>query len=439
MHMLIRTTSTIDTPRELLNADRARLSAYATMLRHRILRKGGTYEVPEDALRLSADAVITEEVRHVAQRLFSTELRFVVVVGIGGSNLGSEAVYDAIYGAHDHLEERMPKLLVLDTISDTAFRGVSEALLRSVHKEEFAILIVSKSGTTTETIANATTLVSLLTEKFSDILSRVVAITDKGSPLFIWAEKEHVTTLTIPEKVGGRWSVFSSVGLLPLLLTGIDVSSLQKGATEFALTATEADPMQDPALRLAFALVAANRAGAHILDLFLFDPDLESLGKWTRQLFAESLGKDRDTEGRVVTGGLSPVVTIGSTDLHSVAQLNLAGPRDKVTIFVRAPKAVSIKISKSNLANLAGGIAGKNSDIIMGAIIQGTIAAYAARRLPIADIEFTKGITPDGIGAYMTLMMATVMYMAEIMHLNAFDQPAVEEYKRETRRILNGA
>ncbi len=431
------TIKNTDIPPEIVETGRSRLTAFAKMLEHRVERKIGPYEIPEDALRLPVDAHLLEDVRHVAERFVSTRLKYVVVVGIGGSNLGTEAVYNATLGARTYLTEHIPKLLVLDTLSASAHNAVVERLTICADLEEFVIVIVSKSGTTTETIANASCLLEKLTEHFGSVTKRVVVISDTHSPLDRWAEDEGIYSLAIPEKVGGRWSALSAVGLLPLLLTGVNIPDLRKGAAHLLPTVTSTDVAENPALRLAFALLAALARGAHILDLFIFDPDGEALGKWTRQLFAESLGKEMTRKGNAVGGTLTPTVAIGSTDLHSVAQLNLAGMKDKVTLFIRSGTHGMMVIPKNDpLAALVPGLAGKDAAEIMRAISGGTQAAYTKRALPHMDLEFPSGFTAEAIGEYMTLMMATVMYMAELLDVNAFDQPAVEEYKSETRRIL---
>lgn len=426
-------------PEELVEASRARLLAYAKLLRHRAEGKTGHYAMHEDALRLPVDAALEGEVTHAAQRLWNNRLKYVIVIGIGGSNLGTEAVYQAAYGKSDLLRERTPKLLVLDTVTPRMLRDVTRALLRSGNADEFAIDIVSKSGTTTETVANADILLAALTEHFGDISSRIVVTTEHGSPLAQWAERKGIAALSIPAKIGGRFSVMSAVGLLPLALCGVDIAALRAGAHHVTHSVTEGHPVDDPALRLALAIYAAYKKGVHMLDLFFWDPDLEMLGKWTRQLISESLGKEHDRKGLGRRLGITPTVSIGSVDLHSMVQLDLAGPRDKFTLFVRRETEEHMHIARdAEIGEIVRGLPGKDTADILDALYGGTIAAFKKRELPFAELTLP-GAGVDAIGAYMTLMMATVMYLAELMDLNAFDQPAVEEYKRETRRILESS
>lgn len=399
-----------------------------------LLRKRGEYLAPLEALRTPFDPRFAEDAGKIAEKFWNTHLKYVVVVGIGGSNLGAEAVYDALRAAVDQKAHKGPRLLFVDTVSPALLERKLDLLLHEVrHADEILINVISKSGATTETAANFDWLYARLAPHIPRLSSRVVVTSDAGSALFRRAAEAGFATLAIPRPVGGRYSVFTPVGLFPLQLCGVDVGALTKGARD-AIDAALA--LDNSAARAADAIARAKNAGATMINFFYFNPELESLGKWCRQLYAESLGKEFDRNGRTVRAGMTPIVSIGSTDLHSTAQLYFGGPRDKFTMFTYVPAKMSARIpDDAPLAGLVSGIGGRTPEEIMSAIYGGTVAAYRARRLPFGEVSIG-AVSPYALGAYMAWQMLVVVFLGELWNVDAFDQPAVEEYKRETKRIL---
>ena len=167
--------------------------------------------------------------------------------------------------------------------------------------------------------------------------------------------------------------------------------------------------------------------GKNIHDSFFFHPELESLGKWYRQLMGESIGK----EG----GGITPIVTIGSIDLHSMAQLYLGGPKDKTTEFIYSNKSAEGAIPQEALFPSLNTVSGKSISVVMSAIQEGTSTAYQKQQLPFFEIAFDE-VNCFELGSYMQYKMMEIMYLAHLLKINAFDQPQVELYKIETKRIL---
>ncbi len=397
-------------------------------------QKTGAYKTPEHSLRLPLDPSIMLEVRHHAERYFSTQLRYVVVVGIGGSNLGTQAIYDALRTGDYVAALGHPKIIFADTLSTTFLRDTAEIFQTEIsYPEEILINLISKSGSTTESIANFELIYAMLVRRFPSIISRIVVTTDHGSKLWIAAEKKGMGLLPIPKEVGGRFSVFSAVGLFPLTVSGIDTMQLIEGARDVLVSSTQKD---NPALRLAESIYLAHRSGASILNFFFFNPVLESLGKWARQLYAESLGKEQDRGGRVIRAGITPIVSIGSTDLHSMAQLYFGGPRDKMTLFLHITERSTLRIPEKGLfTDLAPALKNKSPDAIMKAIYDGTIAAYDTHKFPYGEI-LLPAISPYALGMFLELHMMTVMYLGEMLHVNTFDQPNVEDYKKVTKHLL---
>ncbi len=362
-------------------------------------------------------------------RHLSPSLRFIIIIGIGGSNLGTMAVYDALFGKDDALRSRTPKMLFLDTVSTSALRAVESVLLRCTSQDEFAIFVISKSGATTETIANAEALHASLAALFPDVLTRFTAITDEGSALWQHAEELGITKLAIPKTVGGRYSIFSNVGLAPLSMIGVDVDGLLDGARRAVRDCTLMGEINPAAVSAAHTYLHAQN-GIRIHNTFVFDPDLESLGKWYRQLLAESIGKSHDV-------GVTPIVSIGSTDLHSMAQLYLAGPHDKFTNFITrpAPDDDAATPSTSPFTGLVDNIEHKTFGTVMSATVGGVTSAYAEQQLPFLSMHLVDR-SPQSLGYFMQMRMIETMYLARLFAINAFDQPAVEMYKKGTRELL---
>ena len=168
--------------------------------------------------------------------------------------------------------------------------------------------------------------------------------------------------------------------------------------------------------------------GHTIHNTFFFAPELESLGKWYRQLMAESLGKD----GK----GLTPIVSIGSTDLHSMAQLYFGGANNTITNIVTAPSKGTVRVPKKLVfPGLVENVSGKSLESIMQAISQGTKTTYKKLKRPMVSIELEK-LDARELGYYLQTRMIEIMYLAQLLDVNAFDQPMVKSYKKETRGLL---
>ena len=183
-----------------------------------------------------------------------------------------------------------------------------------------------------------------------------------------------------------------------------------------------------------------NKEGALVFDLFLFRPELESVGKWYRQLFAESIGKNTTLDGTPTTHRMVPTVSMGSTDLHSVEQMNLSDPSllARMLVRVNVPHWEHKFLSEERVfAPIVPGVAGRAPCQIMDAIYEGVKEAYRARGVRYAEIELPD-TSLETIGALLQFEMCMVMHLAHLLSINAFDQPNVEEYKQATRRILGG-
>jgi len=359
-----------------------------------------------------------------------------IVCGIGGSNLGTMAIAEAVLGKHYPLRNA-PQVFFAETVDANSARELESILQHAIDAKKRVVLnVISKSGTTTETVALFTFLIEIM-KQLPEYRDHIVVTTDKGSKLWDTARQEGYHMLEIPKNVGGRYSVFTPVGLFPLALLGIDIQELIKGAVH-AMSYCLKDGKKNPAALGAVALWQYSKKGKRIHDSFLFSQQLESLGKWYRQLLAESCGKENNLRNRKVNAGITPTVSIGSTDLHSMGQLYLDGPQDKITTFIELDKQEEVYIpNNKNLALLVDNIQGRTMKDIMKAILDGTAESYKKQKMPFMRITLTD-TTEKTIGELMMMKMLETVYLASLLDINPFDQPAVEKYKVETRRILAG-
>ena len=396
------------------------------------------YDDDRGAINLCLDSQALKNVQSLIHEKKKLNPRYVIVVGIGGSSMGTKAVQEAVLGRLYNQGHSSPNILYVETVDPDSLEDMYRLLEEVLEKNENILVnIVSKSGQTLETVANAMILFDLLKRYKDDYQKYVVITTDKESKLWKIAKQLHMDTLEIPPKVGGRYSIFSPVGLFPLGFLDVDIQSLLTGGAIMRKKCLDTNIWDNPAILSAMISYAHYMQGKKISDMFLFAMDFESLGKWCRQLLAESIGKERiltDEKRRV---GITPTVSIGSLDLHSMVQLYLGGPIDKATTFVslnRYNNSIFVP-SHQEFNHLVKNIQGKSLNEIMDAILKGVKIAYAKQKRPFLEV-----ILPDrsesSLGQFIQFKMMETMYLGALMKVNPFNQPRVEDYKRETKRIL---
>jgi glucose-6-phosphate isomerase len=382
-------------------------------------------------LRFAELDACNQQALALAQQLAGTFTQ-VVVIGIGGSDLGTRAVYQAL----KHLSN--PEIELLFTGNTTDPDAVAEVLER-FRPEEALLVFISKSGVTLE----VTSAFMLFLETMRGVIGseaaskRVIAITDpeKGA-LRRMATEQGWYTAAVPSLLGGRFSVFSPVGILPLALVGIDCDALLAGAQEYRSQDRE-QPETSIALAMAQHQVACYRKGQVISVLMTYSSSLAEVTAWFRQLWAESLGKrhHRDGSGRPV--GPFPVSAVGPTDQHSQLQRWTEGPDDTVFTFLstetprndfRVPDAFP---GDADVAYMVGHSLHEIRTIQLNA----TADALAASGKPSATL-MVQTITPESIGGLLMHFMLATAYAAEMLALNAYDQPGVEHGKVLTKQRL---
>lgn len=371
-------------------------------------------------------SVETDEHVRASLRAASTvrkKAKTLVVVGIGGSDLGAKALIRAL-GTEG---------------ADVRFAGASVdpetvgALLDGVDPKTCAINIVSKSGDTIEPTAVFFALRDRLEKKIGKkkTAERIVATTGRTGALRDLADKEGYRTLDIPGEVGGRFSVFTPVGLFPAVFAGVPVRRLVLGARAEVRGFFSTEAVKNGALLFAGLQHAAYaRRFQHVTVLMPYVDALEAVALWFRQLWAESLGKKVDRGGKIVHQGLTPIVAMGPADQHSQLQLYQDGPADKVVTFIETlkyrreivlPKTIGRSMKFGDLSRIER---------------QATARSLASAVRPSGTIMLD-AIGPESVGALLVFFMLATSAMGELLDINVYDQPGVEESKRMIREALD--
>ena len=377
-------------------------------------------EIPEYSLYYPKDWALHETITKLRHEYKG--IKHLVLVGIGGSNLGTEAV-------HSVLDNGKIELSVLDTISAHVLSVVLEKLNKYKKASQIAVCVISKSGNTTETLANASVLIEELKHRFGDaIYKQLIFIGDPKTEVEKYAKKISAHYIYMPKVVGGRYSVATAVGLVPLALLGHNTDDFIAGYLDASKEEYETISA-DSAARIAFYL----QNKYHHYNFFAFDPRLEWLGKWYRQLFAESLGKETTLDDKPVKEAMLPTIST-AVELHSVGQLYFSKVTEVYTDFVTFDdEEVDFKVPKSS--SLGKKLKGLSMQEITTGLYGGVIGAYQDRQLPYRATIFDESL-PYSLGLFMGMRLREVMYVANLMNINAFDQPNVELYKVKTKEIL---
>ena len=380
-----------------------------------------------------------EEIRKIEDMAKEIKSRssYLLVIGTGGSYMGARAVTDLIAG------EDQTKLLFLGY--DINERHILE-VLKTLEGKDYSLCVVSKSGGTMEPMVSFSIMMEDLKARYGEeeAFERTYVITEnKDSLLHDYARETNCHILYVPENIGGRYSVFTAVGLLPMAVHGADIREFVNGAKALASRdAFDGEGLDYAITRLllggyghgtmedaadAFDDAWNSRCGKSMEVFEVYDTYAEYFGNWLLQLFGESEGK----EGK----GIFPTLLLFNRDLHSIGQFLQEGRRDffeTMILFGDRPNACSMAVPDTPLASdLAGLTLGR----INRSVEEGVIAAHSKAGVPLITIGIEE-ISPRSIGGLMYYFMVQSAVSALLMGLNPFNQPGVEKYKREIRNLI---
>lgn len=373
---------------------------------------------------LPDDRKLIREIQAFARRQKKNGWKELVVLGIGGSALGLRAIAEALLSSFDtgmHLH-------VVDNIDPV----VVGELFRHLDWKRTLFIVISKSGTTVEPMAMLALARERLQKKFpKDWQKHLAFVTDPNQGLLREiADQEGIATFDVPERVGGRFSVLSAVGLLPAALAGVNILGLMEGARAMREEIRKSKGLQNPALALAAAQFLLDRKqGKSMTVMMPYSNALFRFSDWYRQLLAESLGKNSKT-------GPTPIQALGTTDQHSQLQLYQEGPNNKWFIFLKVLRPVAdLRLGKNAFPGEMKFLNGKTMGEILNAAHAGTTQSLARAGRPNVTVEMQE-VTANRLGALFMLFEIQVALLGLFYRVNAFDQPGVEASKNITRKIL---
>jgi len=390
---------------------------------------------------LADDRTLIATVR-AAVRRHQAGIENLVVLGIGGSALGNIALQTALNPPYHNLlpagRRRGPRLFVMDNVDPVQFGHLLEVLGPTLRRTLFNV--ISKSGETAETAAQFLIVRDLLAQRLGTraLPRRILITTDARSGTFREiAEREGYDSLPVPDGVGGRFSVLSAVGLFSAAMCGLNVAQLLAGAAAMSKRAAGVTVRKNPATMLALLLHAFYVRGKRLHVMMPYSFQLKDLADWYRQLWAESLGKSQDLDGQPVVVGPTPIRALGATDQHSQVQLYREGPNDKVFIFLEVERfARGVKVPRgSALPEALAYLQGASLARLLNAEKQATEAALMASARPCLTIRFPQ-ITEHTVGQFIMLWEAATTLMGSLLHINPYDQPAVQLGKELTFALM---
>lgn len=353
-----------------------------------------------------------------------------IVIGIGGSYLGARAVLEMIQSPHYNLlAKNSPQIYFTgNSISSTA---LSE-LLALCEGKDVSVNVISKSGTTTEPAVAFRVFRDLLEQKYGKegAAKRIYATTDRArGTLKEFSDRAGYETFVVPDDVGGRYSVLTAVGLLPIAVSGTDIKALMAGAQEAQQALMEPDLMKNDCYRYAAWRNLLYRKGKKIEMMVSYEPAYQMMNEWFKQLFGESEGKD----GK----GIFPASAIFSTDLHSLGQYIQQGERalfETVVRFGKPRAGLTIEADAENADGL-NFLAGKTMDFVNSKAFEGTILAHTDGGVPNLILE-AEDMGERTLGYLIYFLEKACAVSGYLLGVNPFDQPGVESYKQNMFALL---
>lgn len=367
----------------------------------------------------------------------------VLVLGIGGSALGGMAMTEALLKPYWNLlseEQRdgMPRIFFLDNIDPDTMTG----LLDFLDLSKTLVNVITKSGSTAETMSQFMIVKDRLEKELGDNYRyNIVATTDKRTGILRQiAEQEGYKTFVVPDDVGGRFSVFSAVGLLPMALVGIDIDAVVNGIKDMDLALKNTDIKENIAAQNALIhYLMDTKKGKNMSVMMPYSSRLKYVSDWYVQLWAESLGKNKDNEGNDVHVGPTPIKALGATDQHSQIQLYNEGPNNKIINFIRVENFDNI-LEIPNIFEYTGinYLAGKTVNRLMNAEADSTRVALADYERPTVTISIPK-VDAYNLGQLLYMFEVQTAIAGALYNINTFNQPGVEQAKNYTYALMGRA
>lgn len=424
-----------------LNID-AEFNEYKDIIHKIIAELNSNKDKPGQNLQWMNLGYNEETIWYVKEYAALVENRFenILILGMGGSSLGAQAVCEALLPSYwnyltKEQRENFPRIFFLDNIDPDQMTSI----LNILDLKKTLVNVVTKSGSTAEVMAQFMVLKDLMEKELGvDYRKNIIATTDKNVGILKQlSDQEGYKTFYIPDDVGGRFSVFSAVGLLPFALLGINIEEITQGIKDMDLALKNTD--------IHFNIAAQNALIHYLMDIkkgkkisvmMPYSYKLRLVADWYCQLWAESLGKERDRNNNIVNSGQTPVKALGVTDQHSQIQLYNEGPNDKIINFLRVGE-YNTTLEIPNIFEYTGisYLGGKTINRLFNAEADSTMASLIDYQRPNITITVPK-VTPYYIGQLLYMLEVQTAITAALYNINAFDQPGVEQSKNYTYALM---
>jgi glucose-6-phosphate isomerase len=423
-------------------------SAAATVATRKLAQTRGTgwerwRELTNDPMRGEHVRGVKAAVSACKQRNFEN----MVVLGIGGSALGNIAVQSALSSPTWNMmgstsaggKRNGPRLFVIDNVDPAYFGSIMDLCEANGGVEKTLFNVISKSGETAETAAQFMIIREMLKKRLGSAYGgNIVAVTDPATgTMRKICDAEKFLTLPVPDGVGGRFSVLSPVGLFSAAMCGIDIDAMLEGAKDMDAACSREKMLENPAALLASMLVEMGTAKGKPNHVMMpYANNLYLLADWFRQLWAESLGKEKDTQGREVFAGFTPIKALGATDQHSQIQLYREGPNDKVIGLVAVEKfSREVEIPTGLGVDALQYLEGKKMGDLLNAERRATEYALVESLRPNFTITFPQ-VDEYHVGQFINLWQIATAYAGLLLGVDAYNQPAVETGKQATFGLM---
>lgn len=373
-----------------------------------------------------------ERIKKAARRI-QKDSDILIVIGIGGSYLGARAVIESLTSSFTNIlsneQRKAPQILY---VGNSLSPNYINELIEVIGEKDFSINVISKSGTTTEPAIAFRIFREILENKYGidEARSRIYVTTDKErGALKTLADNEGYEKFIIPDNVGGRYSVLTPVGLLPIATAGIDIDKLMKGARLAQERYDDSGIKYNECYQYAVARNILYNKGKQTEILANYEPKMHYFTEWWKQLYGESEGKENK--------GIFPAGVDFTTDLHSMGQYIQEGLRNlfETVITIKTPKSnIIVNMDDDNLDGL-NYLAGKDLDYINKKAMEGTVIAHVSGGVPNIAINIEK-LDEENIGELIYFFELACAMSGNILGVNPFNQPGVEEYKKNMFKLL---
>ncbi|HSA07009.1 MAG TPA: glucose-6-phosphate isomerase [Candidatus Gastranaerophilales bacterium] len=382
-----------------------------------------------------------ELIQEINQYAQSVKGKFdnLLVLGIGGSALGGICITEALLKPYWNILDKnqrndFPRIFFVDNIDPDQINGLFDVL----DLKKTLVNVITKSGTTAETMSAFMIIQERLEKELGDSAKEnIVTTTDRNKGILreITNEKGYKSFI-VPDDVGGRFSVFSAVGLLPFALTGINISEMLKGVREMDDALKNTDVEKNIAAQNALIHYLMDKKGKNLSVMMPYSSRLRYVSDWYVQLWAESLGKETDLDGNVANIGPTPLKALGATDQHSQIQLYNEGPNDKLINFIRVGCFdTELRIPEVLMETGVGYLGGKSVNKLMNAEADATRIAVTDFKKPNVNILVPK-VNEYYLGQLLYMLEVQTAIAGALYNIDTFNQPGVEQGKNYTYALM---